>query len=128
MRRQVTCLLGSPRRRPQHSRVHAPADGFRIHENDWQFAPCKAGGLSPVDQSQRIAELLDALVMGSVARHQFKAMLERNRCDHRIGPADGLAYPLQVAGNPPGQFSSRLVENEDFFRGDAAQESLARPP
>lgn len=30
--------------------------------------------LSPVDQRERIAELLDPLVMGSVARHQLEAV------------------------------------------------------
>ena len=58
--------------------------------------------------------------MGGVARHQFQAVRQGDGSDHRVSPADGLADPVQVAGNAAGQFSGGLVEGKDFFGGNRA--------
>ena len=44
--------------------------------------------------------------------------------DHRIGHANRPSYPLQVAGDPAGQFGGRLIKRDDSFGGDRRQEGL----
>ena len=78
----------------------------------------------PVDQGERIAELLDALEMGGVAGHQLQAVMQGDGGDHRIGRADGLADAFQLARDAAGQLGGGLVEREDFFGGDGGEEVL----
>jgi hypothetical protein len=44
---------------------------------------------SPVGESERVGELLDALEMGGVAGDQLQAMLQSDVRDHRVGDTDG---------------------------------------
>jgi hypothetical protein len=71
-----------------------------------------------------IAKLLKALVMGSVPRYQFQAILQSERCDHRICSADGLAGSIQVPGHATRQFSGGLVEKQNLFGSNGSQEVL----
>ncbi len=73
------------------------------------------GELSPVDQRERIAELLDALEMGGVAGDQLQAVMQGDGGDHRVGGADGLADAFQLARDAARQLGGGLVEGEDFF-------------
>ncbi|HTU21228.1 MAG TPA: hypothetical protein VMG10_24455 [Gemmataceae bacterium] len=68
--------------------------------------------------------MLDALIMGSVACDQLQAMPQGEGGDHRIGSADGLSNPVQIASNPARQFSGCLVEGDDLFGGNGRQELL----
>jgi hypothetical protein len=45
-----------------------------------------------------MAELLDALVVGGVASHKFQPVPQGEGGDHRIGPSNGLADPVEVPG------------------------------
>ncbi len=76
--------------------------------------------LSPVDQRERMPELLDALVMSSIAGHELQAILQGNGGNHRIGAADGLAGSTQVPCNAARQLGGWLVEGEDFFGRNGA--------
>ena len=77
---------------------------------------------SPVGQGQRVAEMLDPLEMGGVARDQLQATRQGDGGNHRIGHADGLADSLQLAGDAASQLGGCLVEGDHFFRGDGCQE------
>src|SRR5512135_2025685 len=83
----------------------------------WQSRP-------PIVQDERIADLLDSLVVGRVAGDQFQAVLQGNGCDHRVSPSDGSADPFQFPLDPPRQLGRALVEREDLFRSDLGQEGL----
>jgi hypothetical protein len=93
-----------------------PADVADLPE---QEAPIGSG--PPVVQHERIAELLDALVMARVARNQFQAVRKSNGGDHRVGPADGATGAFQLAFDAAGEFGGGLVEG-----GTSRAERLAR--
>ena len=65
--------------------------------------------------------------MGGIARDELQAMRQGDSGDHRIGQADGLADPLQLAGDSAGQLVVGLVEGDHFFGGDGRQNVLQLP-
>ena len=81
----------------------------------------------PVDQDERIAEILDALEMGGVAGDELQAVRQGDGGDHRVGQADGLADAFELASDAARQLGGGLVEGDDFFRGDSRQEVLQLP-
>src|SRR3954447_15918965 len=78
----------------------------------------------PVGESQRIAELLDTLVMGGVARHQFQAVGDGDGGDHRIATADGPTDTFQTAVNLTCQSAIALAKRQDSFAADVGEEFL----
>lgn len=77
--------------------------------------------LSPIDQFEGIAELLDALEVSGVARHQIEPVSQSDGGDHRIGPTDGLADTVEIPGNTARQFCGGLVKEKDFFGSKGGQ-------
>src|SRR6476661_185957 len=78
----------------------------------------------PVHYRQRIAELLDTLVMGGVTRHQFQPLDDGGGGDHRVGPADGLAGAVEVAGDAARQLGGGYVERENLFGSGGRHEGV----
>ena len=73
---------------------------------------------SPVRKRERVAELLDTLVMGGVTCHQLQALVDRNSGNHRVGPTDRLADAVKIAGDASGQFSGGRIQWENLFGSD----------
>ena len=59
----------------------------------------------PVHEGQRIADLLDPLVVGGVAGDQLQAVPQGDGGDHRVGDADGRRTD-QFAGDAPASSAS----------------------
>lgn len=72
----------------------------------------------PVGQHERIAKLLDTLVMGRVARREFQALDDGEGGDHRVAAADGPADSIQVARDLPRQVGGGLVKQKHVLRRD----------
>jgi hypothetical protein len=60
--------------------------------------------------------------MARISGHQIQAVYQSNGGDHRIGQADGLADPLQLAGDPAGQLGGIVVEGKNLFLDNGCQE------
>ena len=54
-------------------------------------------------------------------------MCQGNGRDHRVGQPDRASDPLQVAGDPTGQFGGGPVETKHILQGDGGQEVLQLP-
>jgi hypothetical protein len=80
--------------------------------------------LPPVDQCERIAELLNPLVVGGVARYQLQPLIDSNGGDHGVRPADGLADAVKIAGNAARQLGGGDIQGENLFRGDGHHEGV----
>src|SRR5262245_56420833 len=76
-----------------------------------------AASSPPVVQDERIAEQLDSLVVGGVARDQLQTMPQGNGGDDCISPPDGLARALQVGVDAAGLLGTVDVESEDLLGG-----------
>ena len=72
----------------------------------------------PVDQRERIAELLNPLVMAGVARHQLQALIDGDGGDDGVCPPDGLAEAVKITGNAARQLGGGEIESEDLFGAD----------
>ena len=71
--------------------------------------------VSPICNRQRVAELLNTLVMGGVARDQLEAVLQGYRRDDRISHADRLADAFEIARDPARQRSGGLIQGKHFL-------------
>src|SRR5262245_6614406 len=79
---------------------------------------------SPVGQHERIAELLDTLVMGGVARDQFQAVCDGDGGDHRVAATDRSADTFQIAVDLACQSAFGLAERQNFLAADVSKEFL----
>jgi hypothetical protein len=81
-----------------------------------------APGKPPVNQGQRITEILDALVVSGVAGHEFQAMHQGDRGDHRLGQANAVAGAFEVAPDAARHLGGGLGEVDDFLTGGIGEQ------
>ena len=107
-----------------------PMRGYRVIP----FIGYKSGGvkrrfgqtqsLSPVNQCQRIAELLDTLEMSCVARHQFEVVFQGNRRNHRVSETDGASEAFQFTRDPARHDGGGLFKWDNFHRRKRGDKGL----
>jgi hypothetical protein len=59
----------------------------------------RAASNPPVDKRERIAELLDTLIVRGVARDEFQAVGDGNGGNHRVATANRATDAIQVASD-----------------------------
>ena len=79
---------------------------------------------APVVESELVAEILDASVVGLVASDKGKAVLDGDGRDDGIGPTDGLAGALQVGVDASGYFGALHIQGQYVYGGQPVQELL----
>ena len=73
---------------------------------------------TPVDDDERIADLLAAPEVPGIARHEFELMFQGGRRDYGIGQTNGAANPFQLAADHSRHLRGGLVKRDDFLAGN----------